>query len=235
MGQRHENMVRNISEDLYNAIASTFDQHTEKLPKRDLILPFVEPYKDRSLDEVIKGMKDVRGAMVPFAVRDLYLKNAFVVYTDEMLTAIKGFCDAKQMKLVHEVCCGTGWLSHWMRKYGVPMGEAVDNKTWKYEAYLPIVRQEDAAKFVKRSGDADMFVLSWAYMNPLAARIWKNMKPGQYMLYIGEGRGGCTADDEFFQLTDGKQIQDDEDFNKIDDAFVQFYGLHDRPELYQKT
>ena len=120
-----------------------------------------------------------------------------------------------------------------MRKYGIPLVHAVDNKTWKYENYLSTIVQDDAVEFVKRSGDADMFVLSWPYMNPLAAMIWKNMKPGQYLLYIGEGQGDCTANYEFFELTQDHRV-DDEKFRKVEDSFVRFAMLSDGPELYLK-
>jgi len=99
---------------------------------------------------------------------------------------------------------------------------------------LPIVTKEDAVRFVKRSGDADMIVCSWPYMNPLMHMIWNAMKPGQYLLYIGEDYGGCTADDGFFNAVSGHEIEDDKDFIKIKKSFIQFSGLHDRPVLYKK-
>jgi hypothetical protein len=60
------------------------------------------------------------------------------------------------------------------------------------------------------------------------------MRPGQYLLYIGEGHGGCTADDGFFESTCDHQVLFDEAFNKVSKSFVQFVGLHDMPELYLK-
>jgi hypothetical protein len=183
-------------------------------------------------------MRDENKWMTPFVMREMYLEHAFVAYNDEMLMALKKFCDKKKMKVVHELCCGTGWFSHWMRKYGIPLKKAIDNKTWstykKEDKFLPIVTQDDAVRFVKTAGDADMFVLSWPYMDPLAHMIWNAMKPGQYLLYIGEGYGGCTADDSFFSATGAHQITNDKDFNKVEKAFLQFNGLHDRPELYKK-
>lgn len=226
---------QSISPEIREAIQSTFDLNAEKLPSRKVLIPVLE-HKGKPFD-IFSRPGDMTW-LSAYMIRDLYLENAFVAYNDEMLTALKKFCDSKNMKKVHELCCGTGWFSHWMKKYGVPLDKAVDDKTWgtykRDDKFLPMVTEEDAVRFVKKNGDADMFVVSWPYMNDLCYRIWKNMKPGQYMLYIGEAYGGCTADDSFFNAVAGHQITDDKVFNKIVKSFVQFSGLHDLPELYLK-
>lgn len=238
--KRYGSLLDSVSQDVKDAINATFDLNSERLPSRSVIAPHLrDPYDNiLSLKAITDVMRDEKTWMTPYAIRDLYLEHAFVVYTDEMLKAMKTFCDKHKMKIVHEVCCGTGWFSHWMKKYGIPLKEAVDNKTWKTykleNKFLPFVKQDDAARFVKQSGDADMFVLSWPYMDPLAHMIWKNMKPGQYLMYIGEGYGGCTADEGFFNAVSQHQVRDDKEFNEIAKAFVQFNGLHDLPELYKK-
>jgi hypothetical protein len=216
----------NPSKELKNAILKTFDVSSKKLPSNKII----QPYKKKNFK--------FQFFMDSFYIRELYLEHAFVAYTDEMLTALKKFCDSKQMKTVHELCCGTGWFSHWMKKYGIPLKKATDNKTWSHyknrNNFMSHVIKRDAVQFTRNNKSADMFILSWPYMDSTAARIWKAMKPGQYLLYIGEREGGCTANSEFFNLTRDCQIIDDEFFNAIENAFVQFEGLHDRPELYLK-
>jgi hypothetical protein len=233
-------LLKHIDSSITEMVALTFDLSSDKLPSREVLMPHLrDPYSEVSLNAIKDILSDENKWMTPYAIREMYLDHAFVAYNDELLTALKKFCDRKKMKIVHEVCCGTGWFSHWMRKYGIPLDKAIDNKTWATykmdNSFLPIVTQDDAVRFVKRSGDADMFVLSWPYMNPLAHMIWKAMKPGQYLLYIGEGKGGCTADSGFFHATGSYQITDDKDFNKVTNAFIRFRGLHDRPELYLKT
>lgn len=230
---------KSIDESIVSAVSQTFDLNAKKLPSREILTPHLkDPYHALSLESIKDVLSDRNKWMTPYVIREMYLDHAFVAYNDEMLTALKKFCDKKKMKVVHELCCGTGWFSHWMKKYGIPLDKAIDNKTWaSYKTdnnWLPIVTQDDAVRFVKRSGDADMFVLSWPYMNPLAHMIWNAMKPGQYLLYIGEGEGGCTADSGFFDATGAYQITNDKDFNKVTKAFIQFNGLHDRPELYLK-
>ena len=209
-------------------IEQTFSLNSNKLPALVEIKPYVGNF-DFNVDFALDS----------FAIREKYLKHCFVVYTDELLSALKDFCDKKEFTVINELCCGTGWFSHWMIKYGIPLKNATDNKSWgKYkanEAFLDIVKKEDAVRFVKNTPETDMYVLSWPYMDPLARMIWDAMKPGQYLLYIGEDWGGCTADESFFQAIDGFEIVDDEYFNKIDETFVQFWGIHDRPRLFKKT
>jgi len=238
--KRYGSLIETLDQDVTEAIRSTFDLSSEKLPSRKVITQHVrDPYDNLLSIKSIKDIiKDENKWMSPFVIREMYLEHSFVAYNDEMLTAMKKFCDKKKMKVVHELCCGTGWFSHWMKKYGIPLKEAVDNKTWahykKSNNFLPIVKQEDAVRFVKQAEDADMFVLSWPYMDPLAHMIWNAMKPGQYLLYIGESYGGCTADDGFFNAVERYEIKNDKDFDKIAKSFIQFNGLHDRPELYKK-
>lgn len=237
--KRYKDMVEYVDKNVLNAINRTFDINAEKLPSREIIAPHLkDPYRDLFSVGAIKDiMTDENKWLTPFAIREVYLEHSFVAYNDEMLKAIKVFCDKHKMKVVHELCCGTGWFSHWMKKYGVPLKEAVDNKTWarykNYNKFLPIVKKDDAVRFVKKNQDADMFILSWPYMDPVAHMIWKAMKPGQYLFYIGEDYGGCTADEGFHNAVESHRV-DDEEFNKITEAFLQFNGLHDVPVLYRK-
>lgn len=49
------------------------------------------------------------------------------------------------------------------------------------------------------------------------------------VVYIGEGYGGCTADDQFHEHYDS--IEDDEIFNKVVVNYERWWGLHDYPQL----
>lgn len=228
-----------IDQAVKKVINQTFDLKSEVLPSGEILKPFLKDPFDMSFAKgIIDVMLDDKSFLTPYYIREMYLEHAFVAYTDEMLKALKTFCDSKGLKHVNELCCGTGWFSHWMKKYGIQLKNAVDNKTWssykEHDKFLPIVKKDDAVQFVRNNPEADMFVLSWPYMDPLARMIWDNMRSGQYMLYIGEGPGGCTADDSFFQAVHRHEITNNKEFNKVQKTFIQFRGLHDRPELYLK-
>jgi len=227
-----------IDQTVKKAVEQTFDINSKVLPSGKIIKPFL---KEESLS-LTKGILDImlddKSFLTPYYLRELYLEHSFVVYTDEMLNTLRTFCNSKGLKHINELCCGTGWFSHWMKKYGIPLQNAVDNKTWfdykKHDKFLPIVRKDDAVQFVRNNPQTDMFVLSWPYMDPLARMIWDNMRAGQYLLYIGEGEGGCTADDSFFEAVRNHEITNNKEFNLFKKEFIQFRGLYDRPELYLK-
>lgn len=232
------------------AVETTFSMDSDKLPSKKVLDEHIKSVDDffskpdhfkkakRSLLNKIPDADESKKFMLPFYIREMYLEKCFVVYTHEMMTAIKKFTLKHKMKTVHELSCGTGWMSHWMKKYKIPLKHAVDNKSWgKYkttDSFLPIVKKADSAKFVESNQDADMFVLSWPYMDPVARMIWDRMKKGQYLLYIGERREGCTADDSFFDAVYRHEVENDKEFNNIKKSFVQFWGLHDEPILYKK-
>lgn len=229
----HIQNILDVDEKVGDAIKLIFDSNADKLPSRDVFKPYLNTLDHNDIFYSFEFYTQ------SFAIRQLYLDMAFVLYTDELMTAIRDFCNSSGLNVVHELCCGTGLMSHWMKKYGVPLKKAVDNKSWSYykanDKFLPIVHKEHAATFVRRNRAADMFILSWPmYNNPLAKMIWKHMRPGQLLFYIGEDWGGCTADDRFFSSVQGREILDDEHFNKISDSFLQFKGLHDRPRLFKK-
>jgi hypothetical protein len=230
-----------LPQELVEAISKTFSEDGS-LPSKELFEKHIsDPFK---MDPALIGADGVYNNtrigsfLSSFRIRDMYLKKAFVVYNYEFMKAVKAFCEMNNIRSVSEVLCGTGWLSHWMRKYKVPVKHSVDNKTWKSfqpESYLPLVKEQDAVEHVKKCRKVDMFVMSWPYMDPTAANIWKAMKPGTLLLYIGEWHGGCTADNEFFELTEGHDVSNEtKGFKEIQDSFVQFWGIHDEPILFKK-
>ncbi len=68
-------------------------------------------------------------------------------------------------------------------------------------------------------------------MDGVAARIWNAMKENQYLFYIGESYGGCTANDKFFELINEYET---EDKWKLKVNFRSFWGIHDQPYLYKR-
>ena len=222
-----------IPQEILNTVKQTFDKTAKKLPSRNAI------HKYTTNAFALGDSPD--SFMIPFVMRELYLENSFVAYSDEFMTALKNFCHANGISSVAEVLCGTGWLSHWMKKYKIPVKHSVDNKSWpRYEGrqYMRHVKRMDAVKHVKRCRSVELFVMSWPYMDPVAANVWKAMRPGSYLLYIGEDRGGCTADDEFFDLVGEHEVTDDTYetgfLDKMKESFVTFWGIHDEPRLFLK-
>ncbi len=74
-------------------------------------------------------------------------------------------------------------------------------------------------------------LMSW----PCYTRTWCEdalhaMHPGQRIIYIGEGHGGCTATDKFHDMLDDPKL-----FKHISHHYYpQFYGLHDTANTYKR-
>jgi len=74
--------------------------------------------------------------------------------------------------------------------------------------------------------------MSWPpYSNDIAIKVLKKMRmvnPDCMMVYIGEGKSGCTANDEFFSLIE--EIED-ESFYRVKTEYQNWSWIHDKPFL----
>lgn len=74
---------------------------------------------------------------------------------------------------------------------------------------------------------ANLFLCWPSYEGEWAAQALKDYVP-QRVIYVGEGHGGCTANDEFHELLD-------RDFEmKLDHYIPQYEGIHDRLEIWER-
>ena len=168
-------------------------------------------------------------------IRESYVGQSFVLLTDEFLRSLQVLCS--DFKSIVELGAGRGWLGHWLRQYGVGVQALIDNKSWaefSQEGYLEIVQQMDSFDYLMLHPEVELFILSWPQEDDLAARIWQALRPGQYLLYIGEDRGGCTADNDFFGLIRGHEVVNNITW-KMKQSFLSFDDFHDQPHLYRKS
>ena len=137
-----------------------------------------------------------------------------------------------------EVMTGTGSLSFALQQQDINI-IATDNFSWEgnsnwndNENYWTEIEHIDAIEAVEKYGkDIDIIIMSWPYMDDTAHRILQSMRevnPNCIMIFIGEGMGGCTADDEFFESI--QEIEDTE-FEQAVSNFKQWWGIHDYPQL----
>lgn len=176
---------------------------------------------------------DVINGCNSFMARSKYNSRIFPLVTHEFLIDLVDY--VKKFNIVCDIACGIGQLTHWIRKYGGHVEFAVDDDSWpdrKPKDYFDFVEKQDAIEFVKNHPEIDLYLLSWPYMSDMAANIWKNMRTGQTLLYIGESEGGCTANDEFFKcVSENNAIEVDDKLNK---NFMSFWGIHDRIYIFKK-
>lgn len=169
------------------------------------------------------------GSFESFTRREEHRKYyGFVVVTPELVAALKPHCTGT----IVEVMAGTGYLAAALRAAGVQL-RATDDMSWHpkmdWGTHTPVDRM-DAALAAR---DADTVIMAWPYMDDAAFRTAKAMKPGAALIYCGEGSGGCTANDDFFELM--STWHRDEKFEAdVQPHHKQWYGLHDEWSMYVK-
>lgn len=104
---------------------------------------------------------------------------------------------------VLEVMAGRGWLAKALSSLDIDI-LATDDYSWKNSKPLVHpVQNATALEAIANSSDRDILILSWPpYDDPAAyeaIKAWGSERP---IIYIGEDRAGCTANDEFFDHFD---------------------------------
>jgi hypothetical protein len=90
------------------------------------------------------------------------------------------------------------------------------------------VEKIDASKAVLKYSERNVFMAWPPYNNPMAADVVKNMEVGRFLIYVGEGGGGCTGDEDFFSILNG-------DFEEIEWIKISSWsGIHDFVGIYKK-
>jgi len=137
-----------------------------------------------------------------------------------------------------EVMSGTGALSFAIKQQGTDI-IATDDFSWtgqnnwnQSKNYWTDIENIDAVKAVEKYGkDINIVIMSWPYMDDIAYKVLQAMRevnPFCIMIFIGEGYGGCTANDEFF---DNIVEIEDKSFNNAVKEYKQWWGIHDYPQL----
>ena len=124
-----------------------------------------------------------------------YVCHSYVLLTQELVAALRSFVDS--FDLAAELACGPGWLTYWLWRYGCrSLQDAVDDESGTRSAYHSFVCREDALSYLRRTPEMSLYILAWPPPNALAFELWEALRPGQWLLYIGEV-GGCTAEERF--------------------------------------
>lgn len=135
-----------------------------------------------------------------------------------------------------EVMAGRGWLSHGLREKGIDI-IATDDFSWhksdrfvKWNDLVTDVEELDAVESVKKYGeDIDVLIMAWAYMDDVAFRVIKELhevNPKALVVFCGEDRHGCTADDNFFDKFE--EIEEDSFYDGVAQHYETWNSLHDR-------
>jgi hypothetical protein len=176
------------------------------------------------------GTKGLMSEMYKLEYRSkLVLKYSFAIPDATALKII-----AKYSPLV-EIGAGGGYWARLLREKGAtihaydeaPPGSDKKNH-WNFAKHLDVQHGLPSvlAEEPYNNGKWALF-LCWPFMDAMAWQCLKSFA-GDTVIYIGEGQGGCTANDEFFEVLT-------RDYEEIESHGIpQWFGIHDYLEVYRK-
>ncbi len=190
---------------------------------------------DNPLIDEFRRAPNLSGVWLPAEVEGYYNakkrlieRYGFPLVTDEAAEII-----ARWSPLI-EVGAGTGYLAWLLRQAGgvVDAHDLVCDETSEYRQMVGAYHPVSAKPVVFATPEIRTLLISWpCYDQPWAHQTLTAYLDagGKRLVYIGEGHGGCTADDAFHELIDAQMME-----NCVIEI-PQWYGLHDRVMLYERT
>lgn len=167
-----------------------------------------------------------------FNLRSVLSWLSFPIITVENLDILKRMLGDGR---IVEVGCGTGCLGRRLSDAGANIVAQVDAFQWlphdpfRWLAEDNGVELGDSSEWLRDNPDAyDAVLLSWPYMDPQAVEAWRAMRPGTRLVMVGEGCGGCTADNAFFEETEPYLVE------HSFDTFLRWPTVRDHAQLYIK-
>lgn len=185
-----------------------------------------------AFDEWKEKLKNIRAS---FDIREEYTKNVgWFIITKEVVTILSEFLKDKN---TIEVLAGTGYFAKCIRDKGNisrKQYKAYDNGSFmKYKNEFKTVTKKNT--FNTPIKKADVIIMNWPeYSENHAERIVKKMVSGQYLIYNGETYGGCTGNDEFFNILERDFSILEDITSELNDHHVRFFGINDYWHVYQK-
>lgn len=169
----------------------------------------------------------------PFRLREAFVHQyGFAILTQETHAALVRLFEGYK---VMEAGSGTGYVSKALRDAGIDI-TAVDSNTGTYGFVEPYVRDVEADATSLLPGAFEAVLLIWpCYSKSFGYDVISRMRAGQILVFQGEGHGGCTADDDFFEELETerwKYIEKASD--ALNEGHVQFFGIHDTWSVYER-
>jgi hypothetical protein len=192
--------------------------------------------------------KEIQLLSNSFTARKEYIsKVGFALLTQEFIfTLLNSFAD-KDIKTFVEIEAGTGALTTVLNNsnrvsgvgYTLEIPEekhhwGLTTSSWFYaNSSLSETLKFQNIKKLKLDYKPDVIIASWI---PYEAgeeviEFFNNQLPQyypEYFLLIGEGPGGCTANDEFFDW-----LEENWEVVPTEYSYTPFFGIYDSPVLYK--
>jgi hypothetical protein len=129
---------------------------------------------------------------------------------------------------------GTGYWGYLLAQLGVEVSSYDlnpprdgDNHWHKEGGHWADVEQMDGVESVRKHPDRVLFLAWPPYSSSVGEEIVRAYE-GLKVIFIGEGSGGCTGDEELYELLDSEWRE------VANHTPVQWYGLHDVIRVYER-
>lgn len=172
------------------------------------------------------GGRAMADRMIDMRRRDEFTKGvSWAVPSQPVITQL---CKWIGENNVLEVGCGKGLWTYLLRLEGVNV-TVTDTKSQEAETgFVDDIEECEAKDATERHPECNVLFLCWPpYDRAMAAEALESFK-GDRVIYIGEGNGGCTADDSFHAMLE-EQFEDDDVIE-----IPQWWGIHDCCMLYKR-
>lgn len=164
---------------------------------------------------------------------DFIAKYGFAIINDEVVELLKGY------QPILEVGAGSGYWSYELQQAGIdvittdPMtgiythGVGMHRTSRHWENKYTKIEQLVAKKAIRKYPNRNLLTVWPDYDASWTHKMLRNFT-GKYLIYVGEGSGGCTGSETFHEILDTE-------YTEVADLTIpQFDGLHDRLYIYQK-
>lgn len=176
-----------------------------------------------------RGALDVERFMAEHHGREIGTKRyAWAIPTDGALTMI-----AKYDPII-EIGAGTGYWAKLLAARGVdivaydqapPVAPGLN--TWHPGPDLAFPVEEGGPEKIPLHPGRNLFLCWPPYDEPMASQCLAAFT-GNHVIYIGEGAGGCTGDEGFFNQLEAE-------FDEIEEETIpSWQGIHDRMTVYRR-
>jgi hypothetical protein len=182
--------------------------------------PLFDPWPVDSLDLLGSQSDDA-----PRPVRDgLVRQYAFAIPSPSDLAWCRQILGGRA---VLEIGAGTGYWAWQLRQLGIDV-LAIDNGDWSWPMQWTRVDDSNTAMAVLKNPDRALMMIWPPYSDSMASAVL-DFYTGDLLIYAGEERYGCTADDEFHEALETR-------WEEISTAphHPTFEGIHCRLRAYRR-
>lgn len=219
-----------ISKEELDNLAKVFDSIYEQ----EIIDSFPVELSDSSdIDYLNPSYKNCPSIMKTF-MRQEYIKHAgYAIITKTFADNLAKYLSAFKCL---EIMSGRGMLAKALRDRGVDI-IATDDDSWDFHINQSPrwteVEHIEAGDAIRKYNDVEYIIASWMPMDIKSKRIIRMIRkhnPYAKLIIIGEGFGGCTANDAFFDRIEPERP--DVVFESfIADELPSWWAIHDYAQL----